>query len=1545
MIKQTLSLYIALFLAVGPVAAQVQEAAVSGKGGPTGVNATAAGPGPATVPGLPSADPGLTGTSPVIAAITAASVNPETLRTLAANPSPAAAYARALIAAPVAPAARAEAVKALGEAVVARLEAAVQTLQAQTSGSTKASTSLKTVAAEFAALGHRAPEALAVAGAAVSSARRLAPPKRSWSALKTAAIAATMLIAMTVTAPAIHAQNAVQGPAPVAAMGQMPAEAGPGQQQAEVVQASDINDAIAKWTPSTRLIIIGNPGLDQGSQQRLAAWLADKHWTVILMKNEGNSSYLDGEGRTHRGEDALNFAIGQGIPHKNGFSTSFIHEPSGLPDGSVLLMSMDEHFMTMHNSEAQRANGLDGETRFISPDADHPTGLDRWLINRMRHGHDIMGAVQETVTNIDALLDSAVAATAANAQSAVASAKSAVEDFARARTAFENAHPSAAAAIGAADVASLRTQVTAAENALASKKNSEATRIAGSVSATANAATSAIRGYESNFTAGQSAIAAARTDIDSLENASASFLKSHPKATGDLARPDVRAMREKLSSAESALSANPSGAKSAAEAAASEARRVQTALNEHAAGADQIAASEGILAQLESRERAGAAATDLVTAKQALREAREAHGLGASVWASQLQSAKSALANAERSISDADAAASRNALLAMLLWILLGLGTLGTGLFLNWRARLKAAEAQTLYDAWETGLHEKSNANIDRLLEKVSLYAAVSGSTKRSYTGQSAQIAAQVRSDSGQATLLLAKAREIHGRAQALLHPAIGTPGWLLNVFWTSRSVEAIRLLQDEPVTFKPAESEALFGARKNWRDDLFGDIKSYKPFQKSFNEVIAEFNKNAAAALASIERLEFAVTQSGKVIDGVAADLRRSAERGSAAAAADALFAVPSLLAKTIPAGETLVAKARSSVKTDPVSAIYGEAEQAKRVAADAKSLLDLIENARAHALAASTAAEEALRGRGIAAAWIGSAAQSLSEKAETAAAAAEQSPIAAQLQSLSAGLEDLGARAGRAADIARKVDEIVARLVGAAEAAIVAARTEVGRALGLNAERVLRENASDPSDYVAKARSLAVAAKTKLAAGELDAAEDAGAAAAKSADEAAAIAAASLQSLREQERTLAERRAETSRLDGLMPERRAILDGIERQFDGSVMALTSGDSSHPNANGTVADNIDEAEAAIAAAKAKADKSAQAYRAGGLLEAASLLSQALAHQQIADIRLSEIAEKRARLDAALAANAKTLGALEAKFSAWTAEIPNDPRSMNATLTAYDRAGKALQAARSSVEAAKGDPFKAAQELASVSAALDQVWVQVRNDRDAYAEVDRSLKAARTQLDSATRLASNAKGDNVTDSPAIASAYRDISALEKDYAAAAQSARIAHGDWPALDHEADRITNEAAHTAAALQGELAAAAKATEAISNASSKVREATNWTGSYGVSIPGSPGSGSVDSARGALNRGDYQGAIRHAEGAYSAAVAAIQIAAAEMARRRRAEEEERERQEAARRERQRQEDDRRRRSEEESRRSSSGSGGGHFGGSSSGSGGGHW
>lgn len=1537
MIKRALSLYIVLFLAAGPLAAQVVESAGAGRGGAApgaaaGVNSAPALTG---MPVLPAASAGLAGSiapsiSPVLTVIETAAVKPEGLRALAADASPAAAYARALIAAPaaVSAAARAEAVKSMGEPAVARLETAVKSMKSGAAG-TKAAYALKDIAAEFAALDNRIPETLAVAAPAA--------PVRAWRALKRAAIVATAVVTMAVIAPSINT-NSVNIPAnmtPVAmahiAMAQV---GGVTQTQADVVHANDINDAIAKWSPNVKLIIIGNPNLDAGAQRQLAAFLADKHWTVIIAESASGMSFRDVDGNTRYGKEALEFGAGQGIFRKGGFSGQ-VDATSGLADGSILVISMGDRYLYLRNSEAQRVNGLDGVSQFAG-------NLDQWAKARLRAGGDISGAVKETVTNIDARLQSAVANAAQNAASAIASAKSAVDEYAKTRAAFERSHASVAGTVGALDLVRLRAQLAAAEKALAAKNTGGAAQTASGVSSSANAAVSAMQGYESNFTSGKSALASAAAEVDALEKTSGAFLKTHPKATGDIARPDVRGMREKLKAAESALSANPSGAKSAASGVVSEVRRVQAALTEHAAGADQIAAAESLLSDLEGRAQAGDASPDLVTAKQSLREARESHDLGASTWQSQLQNAKSALANAERTITDAQAAAAQAALLRLWLMILAGLFTLGASTFLNWRARKARAKAQAELAKWDAILEKKLDTVIDQLDSRMDVYVgSISGDKSRGWVDETATLAAKVRQDAGKAKLYLAMARNIHDRATALVRPKAFTPGWIVNQFWPSRYAKAEAMLATEALTFKPQDGfDALFEKASDWRGDLYGEAKDYAPVSENFESVMDKFNAHSKTAVAALDEIEKASTGYGAAFSATEDSINAAANAASSTAVYD-YFKVAALGSKIIPAAKETLAAARSKAEHNPVGAMKGQGALAERLAADAKALAEYAASMFRGEVGATNDAVKALDAASVGTKWIAESRAALDEQASKLAASLLKTEGASGLAALKAAYETHAANAanakkGLAAIVKAKQD------AGHAEAGVSNMRSVLGQALSLPAEGMLREKDTDPTQRLAAAAEAFADSLAKLGAGELAKAEAAQNLGTELVMQAVRITIASQKAVEDQAKDVEGRIQQAQRLDALQAERARVLKGIKSEFAESVLKQTAGDISHPSANGTIDDNIDEAEAAIGAAKSKRDKAVKVYREAKVLEAASLLSQAKAHEEIAQVRLDEISEKRARLDASVAANKSKVEELEATTRKWKTEIPDDARTMRPTIKAYEAAVEDIAAARKLVDATKGDPFKAQADLAAAETELKQLWVKLNNDRDAYAEVVRSLQAANTQLDSASSQARAAQGDGVADSPAITSAIRELENLKSAYTAAYAASQVKHGDWPKADAEADRITREAANIAASLSGEIQAAARATQAISNAGSQVREATNWTGSYGVSVPGSPGSGHLSSARSALNSGDYEGAIRSAERARSEAISAIQQAEAEVSRRRREEEEERRRQEEARRRREQEEADRRRRADEDSRRSS---GGGFSSGGSSGGGGSSW
>lgn len=856
----------------------------------------------------------------------------------------------------------------------------------------------------------------------------------------------------------------------------------------------------------------------------------------------------------------------------------------------------------------------------------------------------------------------------------------------------------------------------------------------------------------------------------------------------------------------------------------------------------------------------------------------------------------------------------------------------GTGFVLNRRRRPVKREAEQLLADWDRALDRKLEVLIEEMEQRIGLYLGpASGADRRPYAGETLRLAGAIRADIGSLYILWTSASKVLETAAALIR-ARGLSA-VHGFLFPGRYRLGIALLRDEPVPFDPAEGlPRIFGQERTWRDDLLGDLASYEPFRKSFQEIVAELDLRAARAAAALDRVQSSLDEGPHALDETGERLRRTASLREELerAAAEGLFRLTPLWDAALPAATVALTRASALLPADPVGAVAGDGAAAGRISIEAAQLAGLAAAARRGVLAAVAAGETALRQAGIASGWIETERAGLSGRADALAARAAEVSVAAGIEELAQGLADLGVRVERAVDLARILGETARPEAREAEGLVQAARGELGAALGLAPERLLREEGADPSGFLEQAGRQADAAQEALGRGDLDGAETALDEVARAAAEAAGIVEATRQAFAAQPETVEKRRAETGRVEGLLPEHERILAGIRERFAPSVLALRDGDPGHPEANGNLADNPEEVRAHVGFAHGKLDRSVAAFREGRLLAAARLLREVEAHQELAVHRLEEVAERRARLARTVEANQDLLATLEARVREGRVSIAGDPRTMRPTVASFEQGERQVEQARRAVEAAPGDPFLAAEELLAARATLDQVHDRMApDDRVLHAEAARSVAAAGGRLESAAALAQRAAADGVPDSPGINAAGRALQSLAAAQAAAREALRIAHGDWKALDAEADHVEAEAGRWTATLSGEIAAAGQAAEALSRAARKVRDAGAWSGAYGIIVGGRPGAAALSRASSLLEQGRYEEVREAAESAYREAIQAITAAEAAV-RLRRAEEERREEQRRA--------EERRRRSEAASRSSRSS-------GSSSGSGGSGW
>lgn len=1004
----------------------------------------------------------------------------------------------------------------------------------------------------------------------------------------------------------------------------------------------------------------------------------------------------------------------------------------------------------------------------------------------------------------------------------------------------------------------------------------------------------------------QAAVRSAAEGLATLEARTTAFVAARPEMTGNLARPELPGLRARLADAERMLAAGEfATARERALGLATQTSALLKAQDEHRAAAatfDELGGRHQVLAQ---HPQAAAARETLRGAAEHLVRAREAHRRGDSAYVGGLAAAREGVQRAEAVVGMAESTARAAALAGALAAGGTFAGLTVLALLLN-RRRLKVKlEAESALANLTTALREKTDALFALLDRRAMVVGASSIEAARRYTGVTLALSRQAIQDVDELFIMSACVDRVLADAERLLRPP-SLAGRLANRFRRRSYRRVLRLLRDEPISFRPDEGlELIVRGTRTERDRLLGDVHAYQPFAMTFEALIAAFNERAARALAAFDRIEAAAP----AVTAVAEQAQRDAEAATAAlnelatgAQVDGRLALAPVRERLLPAATEALAALLKQAAGDPVGAQAEAAPLAARRASEAAALTTTTAKARRERLPLLQQHARTLEAARVDPGWIDAAVGRLSAQGDELGREAVERPVLDSVRQLDAAWDELVARAAQAVTLdARRRGESLSALE-AAEAAVVAARAEIGAALGLAADRTLREADTDPSVVLARARTQWQDALAGLDRGDVAAAESALAAAGWLCGEAQGIIAASRKTLADRATVVAALRAEADALATQLPAHRQILAEVTAGYAASVLALGAGDPLHPQANGTVSDNVAEAEGALAEARTRVAEAETAFAGARLLEARTGWDRAQAALETGRVRLLEIVEKRDRLVAAVAANRLRIDEIEAQARAAQA-LADTATTMAPTRARFAAAQERLARLREPVHAGGGDPFALAGELTAVATAFTAAADLARCDRDVFEEARRSARAATAQLSEAQLAAGAVRRSDAPESRPALAALDELSGLVPALAATERALDQPHGDWNTLDAAADRIHADAARIAATLRGELEKATAAMAMLTTAAGAVRRAGGWTGGYGVTIPGAPGGDALAEARDWLQRGEYERARSLADSARRVAETALAAAAAEVMRRQ-AEEEARQERERRRR-----------------------------------------
>lgn len=1202
-------------------------------------------------------------------------------------------------------------------------------------------------------------------------------------------------------------------------------------------RVSTAKSVVNIWQEHQRLYVKGDVGVGSQQLDALEVWLDEHapHWTVVLTETAAGEEYTDADGARYTGMDAVDMALGKGLANRTGFG-SLTHPKTGERDAAFFVLYLKERKFSYFASDAQDNRRL-GEDYWEG-------NLDAPAIAAMRSGGRVVDAVKDTILNINRRLDQ--------------------------RIASEFAERERRALAEAAD----REKRAAAERAARARAEVEA---------------------KGNFDD------AARA-LSLLEQKLGDFLRSRTGMSGDLASSDLAQFQAELAAARVA---NESGNFPGAARMAADARdRIQAQirlLEKHESDAAEITRLSSAITSAAKRPHSSAAKADLRAAQHELARARAEHERGDSSYAVYLANCQNALAKAESAIG----AAARTASLVRGFVLVIVTGSAGTlliiGLLLNRRRKPDMDSATQLLRDWERALGEK-NVALFQLRDRMgSVLGRSADVMKARFRGETLSLAQEIVRDLDELFIMSACAGRVLGEAQALIQP-LRKSRRLQNLVSASAYRAAVKRLRDEPVVFRPEEAlELVVRGPRTERDTLIGELESYSPFTMSFEDLIKTFNERARHALELLDQVETSLIQAGTRLEAVQKSINavRRRERVVAdAAAVDRLFPLTTVFNELVPAAQGSLDQAVEISITDAVGALRTHGAEAEQRARDASALVEWAASFREKLLPEMHAAAKTLQEAGVSSAWIEDAVRDLSEGAEAVSRNALQGDASESMAALRTDAQQLAARVQQALVLDKERRETAAKTIADASALIASARKEIGAELRQDPTLILREEDADPSEAMEKASQQIAAAKAALERGDVVGARESLGAVVQLSQGATELVNETRQALAAYQSTLAERQADNERLTRLLPEHGQILAKLQGEYAPSVMLLGEGDPTHPNANGTVQDNLEETRAHLKAAQACIDGAVKAYGAAGLLRTADLFRQAQALQEMAAVRLQEIREKEERLTQAEQNNASLRAQLEDRLHQLAA-LAEHPQVMAPTLDLIQSQSAKLAQLQESMRAACPDPFGIAAQLQEMDAALNLISQRIQSDRELFAEADRSLRSASAQLDRALELASQAARDQVPDSPEIIQARSALDQLAPRLASSKQDLQRPHNDWTHLAAESEAIAAEASRLGATLAGELREAEAAVAALTSATAALRQVGMWTGAHGVAIASNPGAAELAMARAQIHRGDYRAGQQAAELARRAAEQAIALAQAEVQRRQREEQERLERQ----------------------------------------------
>lgn len=1272
--------------------------------------------------------------------------------------------------------------------------------------------------------------------------------------------------------------------------------------QARAVQ--NVDDVVRVFNPATHVYVVNesSSGIPQHQIDQLARYLAHTDYYVVIASSTQGYSYNDAtNGRYFSGTEAVETMLGQKLWNSKAFS-QITDSRSGAPEksGSLFVISMDTHGWWFSSSDLLEHHGVKDEQTWVN-------GFDNIAKPDFRAGRFADG-VQRTVEAMEQRVDQSIKTEQARAeqikQNAIVAVTSSTQLFKEYESKLADLNARFPGRSGdlfrPGDMQELQVRLEQGTKALQEKDFVAAGQFGSAVQTTLQARVRSLVNYPR-----------AQRQISDLAGEVGAAGK-HEFAFG--ARSEITAAERAVSQAktqwEQGNSVYVSSLSHATEAVQAAKGTLADAVKTYNLDGEKIVDMNRALEQLGKSEQASGAARELKTASELVSEARGQWSEKSPAYPEVIAKAEAGVAEASRVVTSLESAALRTQLMWDGIFALLGLGALGaagTGIVLNKKARGARDEAKEKFDRLKDALAQKEKG-LDELKQLAGKALAKDGELYKFKPGsRSAQLAESARDALSRLDLFQVVAtKEILERAQALIAKG-GT-------FSEANFREAIATMTDKLVEFKKENRDNLrraFDERKTGVAAMTASLDELAEFKKSMKEVDGEYKQLAATANSALQELLKARKELEPELERVNGQISKLKGQVSALmeyAKDDTLvpdlFTLPALGGELIPAAERSSAAISETGGEDPVTA-YDRLETLGDDVTRAAVLVDGIAATRSTVIPDLRGKEKVLTDGGLVPAWIKRELAELSAKSNehvSAIAHKMDSADEAALESYDPqpGFRSLVADTTRALEIDTERRGKASEELSTVTALVGATRRKIGPALGLDADKVLREDGADPDVALENARNKLDYCGRDISKGDLDGAVEFLRTFYEFTNNAKMIVGSTQAAFDTHAAVVAQRDATSAKLKAALPAHVKTLGAIVERYNPTVLELSKKDMAHEGADETVKNNIDETEEAIASGDADTLKARESFAAAQILEADHSLGNAEAHYGLANFRMQEIDEKKARLDATEAANKQLFAGLEKKTAALASAIENDYRVMESTVEQFENKGVAsLEFAKKLQGVKKVDPFAIADKLEQCVSELAATERLVKHDQELHGEAKRSIADATARFKKAHELSAKVEQNDVPDSTATDRAQDKVESLGKELQQLSSKFSTVEkaqqrADWEVFDKDADRISAALESNAKTIAEEDEKGREACERVTGASASVRAASSWSGSYGITIDGDIGNDELRRAKEYRQRGEYAEAQRWAKKAEELADGAVSRAESEVRQERRRREE---------------------------------------------------